>query len=530
MDVNELYSLDQIANWIKSFEPNLKQDPLLIAQRYQRAVIDELVKNYLYRDVSDKKLNLYLLSTKRLQVACGRYGPRGKERYWWPVLHKQFPLITVVTKGSHNKVLNKLGTLTRVKVNFEMNWEAEYIETIRKTALADESAYDWAPVDLESIGAFILKAYNKEHRESAMNIMAIAEQFKSDDKFGLLPMLKRPAESKRMYYGGINLQNCPAVVRHAALGQHHSYDLRSSVYAWQMYMLRAIHQIGKYDKPAGTICTRELINDKNTVRNRLVETLKEMSGSDKFKIDIIKQALTAIGFGARSSNAYYNESGELVTQGIAGIIRNEIARKAFLKHPWVVEFLAEQDAIGKQICDATLAICPEYRTDPVVANNGKLSRKRLLAFLYQQSESRMMRHIISLCEKHAVLLWVHDGFCTRSPINLADINAILSMDYGDGIQLIHTAHGEWHEHKLEPVDENSERAQRHKAELDMWASKGYDVSNIHHANVVQFRPQRQQAGHYNDGVSDYDAGRDPYANSSRGLLNEQQMIRKIYGN
>lgn len=475
MDADKISNLDQIAQFIKLRYPDIRSDPYLIADRYYHAVVKEIVSNYKLRDLMDTKLNLYPISTEKLYTACGRFGSAGKQQYWWPILHKQFPLVEIKVKGSKNKALGKLGLLTKVKVLFEMNWEAEYIETIRDQATAEPDAYDWAPVDLNSIGAFIIEARIKNLRDSAINIMAIAEQFRVNQGQGRLPMLKRPAPSGRMYYGGINLQNTPAVVRHAALGDHHSYDLRSSVYAWQIYMLRLIQNLDKYAVPAGTICTRELINDKQTVRNRLVETLVDTTGSVEHKLNIIKQALTAIGFGARKSNAYYVND-VLQTKGLAGVIYDRGSRDAFCRHPWVVEFIAEQDSIGKQICDAVLELVPEYRTDSVLANNGKLSRKRLLAFLYQQSESRMIQHIMRHVKDAEILLWVHDGFCTRNAINLPNTNAVLNMDYGDGIQLVHTAHNAWRE-ALPVINQSAQRAQRHKEEMDWHLNRKCNANN-----------------------------------------------------
>ena len=470
MDIDQVCNVDLVAQYIQLSYPNLRSDPYLIADRYRRAVVKEIATNYRLRDPMDTKLNLYPISTERLRIACGRFGSRGKEMYWWPILHLQFPLVEVKIKGSKNRSLSKQGTLTKAKVLFEMDWEAEYIETIKDQVGAQPDAYDWAPVDLDSIGAFIIESRVPSYQKSAMNIMAVAEQFKTSEHEGRLPMLRRPAESGRVYYGGINLQNCPSTVRHAALGTHHSYDLRSSVYAWQLWMLRMIQDLGKYDTPAGTLCTRELLTDKYTVRNRLVETLVDTSGSVDHKLNIIKQALTAIGFGARKSNAYY-ENDVLQTKGLAGVIYDKGSRDAFCSHPWVVEFIAEQDSIGKQICDAVLELVPAYRTDPVVANNGKLSRKRLLAFLYQQAESKMIKHVMDHVKDAEILLWVHDGFCTRRAINLQDANAILLMDYGDGIQLVHTSYDKWHE--AQPVvDEVAERARRIQAEMAWHRAQG----------------------------------------------------------
>jgi hypothetical protein len=470
VDIDQVCNIDLVAQYIQLSYPNLRSDPHLIADRYRRAVVKEIAVNYKLRDPMDTKLDLYPVSTEQLNVACGRFGSRGKQVYWWPILHKAFPLVEIKTRGSKNKSLSKQGQLTKVKVLFKMDWEAEYIETIKDQVTAQPDAYDWAPIDLNSIGAFIIESRVPSYQKSAMNIMAVAEQFKTDDAWAKLPMLRRPAESGRVYYGGINLQNCPSTVRHAALGTHHSYDLRSSVYAWQIYMLRMIQDLGKYDTPAGTRCTRELITDKHTVRNRLVETLVDISGSADHKSNIIKQAVTAIGFGARKSNAYY-ENDVLQTKGLAGVIYDKGSREAFCSDPWVVEFIREQDAIGRQICDAVLELEPAYRTDPVVSNNGKLSRKRLLAFLYQQAETKMIRHVMRHVEAAEILLWVHDGFCTRRAINLPDVNAILLMDYGDGIQLVHTAHDQWTE-RQPVVDEHAERAQRIRAEMAWHATQG----------------------------------------------------------
>ena len=463
MDIDQVCNVDLVAQYISLSYPNLRQDPYLIADRYRRAVVNELATNYKLQNPMDLKLNLFPVSTDRLRIACGRFGSRGRQIYWWPILHEQFPLIEIKVRGSKNKSLSKTGSLTKVKVLFKMDWDKMWIDSIESQVKAVNDAYDWAPVDLDSLGAFIMQCRTQSYQKSAMNIMAVAEKFRTDDKWARLPMLRRPADSGRVYYGGINLQNCPAVVRHAALGTHHSYDLRSSVYAWQIWMLRMIQDLGRYATPAGTRCTRELITDKHTVRTRLVETLVDTVGSTEHKLNIIKQAVTAIGFGARKSNAYY-ENDVLQTRGLAGVIYDKGSRDAFCKDPWVQEFIAEQDSIGRQICDAVLELCPEYRTDPVVANNDKLSRKRLLAFLYQQAEARMIKHVMKSCEAAEILLWVHDGFCTRRAINLPNINSRLLMDYGDGIQLVHTAHDRWTE-RLPVVDEHAERAERLRKEM-----------------------------------------------------------------
>ena len=56
-------------------------------------------------------------------------------------------------------------------------------------------------------------------------------------------------------------------------------------------------------------------------------------------------------------------------------------------------------------------------------------------------------------------------------INLQDANAILLMDYGDGIQLVHTPYDRWTE-RLPEVDEHAERAQRLRDEMAWHKAQG----------------------------------------------------------
>jgi hypothetical protein len=213
-----------------------------------------------------------------------------------------------------------------------------------------------------------------------------------------------------------------------------------------------------------------------------------------------------------------------------------------MNHPWVVAFVQEQDYIIDTITNEFLAQDPGWKDDKKAQRNGRYSSKVFISHLYQATEARVMKAIMNHFADCQVLLWVHDGFCTRHRVSVGDAHTIMRLDYHmPDWELEETPHKGWADPALPKFtaeqqriineqQEREERAQRHSAELDMWAARGHDVTGLRNQPRPEFQFKRNTEGHYADGVSDYDAGRDPYATSSRGLLNEQQFIARIYGN
>ena len=542
MTIDDYFDEAQVAQGIEAHLQNnnlwtKRSHPLLIARRYRQAVLEQLGKNYHMRTPMDVKYNHYTVSLKELEVACGRYGSRNKQLPWWPILNKLCPMITIVTTGN-----NLTGQLTKAKTMFEYDWETQWVYTIKDTIEQDPEAdakYEWIDIDLENLGHYMLSAYSPVIQDQAAKIFAIAEQFPTAENWGRLPMLRKPAASGRMYYGGVNLHNTPSAVRHAALGRHFSYDLNTSVFAWQVSMMRTLYGCDRNTAPPHTTYTRELMSDKKRIRAQFTECFRDSYYKPDHVVNLVKQAITAISFGARSSATYINEHNELASEGLAAIIKHKESREAFVNHPWMKEFFKEQDFIVDEIYKATHDL---FENEPAcLSPNRRVNKKKLIAFLYQRAESRAMKDIIDRCQDKGVLLWVHDGFCTRHRIPLADMQFILQQDHCVDWTIEETFHKGYadpdtikvtaeQQRVINEEAERAERAERIRAETAMWASRGVDTSQWRTNNVVPFKPKPAAEGYYNNGVSDYDAGRDPYANTNRGLLSEQQFIERIYGN
>jgi hypothetical protein len=336
--------------------------------------------------------------------------------------------------------------------------------------------YDWIVVDLLSLEQYIEWSHKKTNLKKrltkAESIYEIAEQFRINERYAHLPQHRTRAKSGRCYYTGNNLQHCPSDVRRAALGDHHGYDLRSSVYSWQIVTLRQIDKLDRYARPEGTSYTRELIADKDAVRNRLAALLVDTAPEQR--LPAVKQAITAIGFGARGGNTYYDKFGQLNKQGVAGSIRMVEDCKRFLEDSWVKNFIAEQKLIGRRIVKGYLEKFPDLAELKHLQHNNKVSPKKLLAHAYQSFETEVMESVKTHPDvaNREVLLWVHDCIYTRKSINLADINGYIMLEFGDGIQLEHSHDSAWTKKASTEGDIARERAERHRKEAEWHRNSG----------------------------------------------------------
>ena len=110
--------------------------------------------------------------------------------------------------------------------------------------------------------------------------------------------------------------------------------------------------------------------------------------------EAIKNALTAIGFGARmSGKTWMGGDGTFHGTALSDIIKDPAAREQFLADAWVKNFLAEQRVIEDTILDHAEkedgfdAMCEVVRKS---GPNGKVSRGGKLAFIYQHYETAIM--------------------------------------------------------------------------------------------------------------------------------------------
>jgi len=249
----------------------------------------------------------------------------------------------------------------------------------------------------------------------------------------ILPLVPAPSVFGRMYYKGLSIQNLSKEVRSAVLGDHYQYDMNAAVYAVKLALLNELHggennlqntSIGSY--------TREYLNNKNAIRGQLARKCFEgTSVNPDYAVKQIKAALTAIGFGARTSGGFWTEGGKLKTSSLNEILTSGVVRETFVEDPWVKTFIKEQKEIEKAILEAIKAEEDFEGTKELLkkdgSENGRVSDAMLLAYVFQTWETKLMDTAVEILQHHdiEVKARIHDAFIVGSKIKQSVLDEVL---------------------------------------------------------------------------------------------------------
>jgi hypothetical protein len=225
---------------------------------------------------------------------------QGKRHYVWQTF-QSFPerIFNIVQVGS-----NLTERLSMVEVNYKMEEILLAAGTPEELAVELYKPYNdqiqrddftEVPIDMRSLGNYIRSnlAIDRETKSTqsenldrnlkhAQRIYMLASandnkliQVHSDSAFG------------RRYYRGPNLQNVPKIVRHAALGGCHEYDIESSVFSWKLSWFKSIcrDQQETISRPA----TLEYLDHKQAMRNQLAQAVFDTDA--EWAVKIIKELI-----------------------------------------------------------------------------------------------------------------------------------------------------------------------------------------------------------------------------------------------
>jgi len=248
----------------------------------------------------------------------------------------------------------------------------------------------------------------------------------------LLPMKKNPSHFGRNYYHGINIQSVHRTLRHAILGDCYEYDMRSSVISWKMGFAEHCYQSMKSQNPSDEIfgATLAYLEDKKAFREYVCD---ETFGGDSditsdAQMGIIKQALTALSFGARIyQHGWIDQSGNKFNPAIVSIITNQDARRRFIACDVIQQFQIEQKILDEFIfkifteSDASLLTDPELQT-----KSGRVSKSKVMAYLYQHAETIVMDMVRDELGQRGkeFIANVHDAIFVRTKVSRYDRDMI----------------------------------------------------------------------------------------------------------
>lgn len=399
----------------------------------------------------------FLVSTHALSLEVGQFRFGGKKLYLHSWLEKNgCALIEVITpglKGSDPSTI-KLTKLVTMTDGMDINTLRkkninELDQLLNDPSLTDvdlfyrvfpdfgtmteaqlESAYDLCPVKTRSLKQYMVWLTHRANHITQVERQMMLRQAQvilriANAGDNLLPMKKNPSHFGRNYYHGINIQSVHRTLRHAILGDCYEYDMRSSVLSWKMGFAKHCYQSLKSPKPFDEVfgATLAYFDDKKAFREYVCG---ETFGSDSniaidVQIDIIKQALTALSFGARmNQHGWIDQSGKKFNPAIVSIIKNQDARRRFIACDVIQQFRNEQKILDEFIfkiftrSDASLLNDPELQT-----KSGRVSKSKIMAYLYQHAETIVMDMVRDELGQRGkeVIANVHDAIFVRTKVS-----------------------------------------------------------------------------------------------------------------
>lgn len=425
------WPLEHIVSEMIKFYPSERINHFKIAKTYQKEIKIAVQRGLLLAQHQQLEDGLIPIEWRALRTRCGRFGSRGNETYWFDWFQANFPLLEKITEGYKFGKQGKL-TMAKTTIDLEILIAGQDPAEIFKAYYSNQDPnadIDLCPIDQQSLGNYILanKSIDKrnktldENLKSAQTILLISQ---APQCFGFLPQIVSESDFGRRYYKGINLQTAPKIVRQAALGDCHQYDIEASVFTWKLDFVKSIYEI---KLPA----TLDYLEFKNHHRTRLSEQL--FGSKEKGYVNYIKQAITAIGFGARKTNSVWmGENGKWKKTALGEIIKSPALLDQFLNDSWVKKFLEEQETMNKLIWEEIKDL-PIIKDDANLRNlNNQISKNKAVAKAYQTTERILLDEMTQIAKSSQVLLTCHDGFYTKNKAKLAELRECLKSIFPSG--------------------------------------------------------------------------------------------------
>lgn len=406
------------------------------------------------RNPEQSKLNLFAISLQKLAQQGGKIGPNKIRIHKW-LKDQKLELVQAVTKGSNltgllsEVKLTNLVTMTNtleleeeMTMNIHNKTDQEISAYLTGDGQANQALFDllypdyderWSEefilhqfdpiqVDARSLESYIVwltteaTKITKDKKAAAIRQARIV--LGSSNAFnGWYLQRKKPSDFGRMYYEGVSVQNVNKELRRAMLGNCWEYDIRSSVIAWKMgFAEQYLKSTGlDVDVRRTFPSTLNYLEDKadfmRTVRLYVFDDHDKEAG--EFHIKLLKQAFTAISFGARlASTGWKDGSGHWNNPALVNILKNTQERNRFFNDRSVRAFIKEQNTLDDFLFNEFKTHHPELVKQPcLLTHSGRLSKAKVLAYLYQHGETQVMDIVrtIAAANERKPLANVHDA-------------------------------------------------------------------------------------------------------------------------
>ena len=299
-----------------------------------------------------------------------------------------------------------------------------------------QQVFDVAPVDIASLEAYIAWLHKgatmispgriRTYTEQAEVILSVARH-----TGGWFPQRKKLSAFGRTYYSGLSVQNVNKQLRRAMLGNCWEYDIKSSIVTWKMTFAQEltdkIYPTKEWRKMfrSSLLYLEDRADFMRDVRRAMFVTPTTLPLD--FQEKLIKEAVTAISFGARAKGVgWCSQDGSWTNPALVEIIKNSVQRAAFLNSHEIQQFIREQGMFDNYLADGMKQELPMLYYGPLITRKVMPSKGKAVAYLYQHAEAQLMQTAIDVLSRHGInpIALIHDAFIVRKKLNVSQLDEI----------------------------------------------------------------------------------------------------------
>jgi hypothetical protein len=394
----------------------------------------------------------------------------------------KFVDVDVVVADLLNDTNEQLNLVHKFLLMSKKDFLATYMpilnEDINKGVNLNDSC-DFFPVDSDSLAHYIdwliFRSTEYEPKDKyqiltqALIVLKCATYYN-----GFYPQKRKISDFGRTYYRGVNIQNVNKTLRRAALGDCWQYDANAAVFAYKLSMAKGCHDElksnGGLSLEEKFKCTISLVKDKKYVREMI---RKEVFGDDfplsgDEQIKLVKQAITAIGFGAQLRvKGWMIDEKKKQSTALNKILKNIECRQRFVDSYFIKSLMVEQKILNDYIYKETLILNPHLLTQKKFLNKkNKPIKNKVLSFAYQTGETTVMNEFRSIAAKegYVPIANVHDAVIFKKKLLPEKFNYVRET-----IQYTFGEYWTFEDEELEGFTlDRAEKAKIEQDEIDYW--------------------------------------------------------------
>jgi len=294
-----------------------------------------------------------------------------------------------------------------------------------------DTDYDFCEVDVASVNNYIqhfanllAQNINLNIKDRTVYLQAKRISAAASWKNNIYYQKKKHSDFGRTYYEGLSVQNIRKDLREAMLGDCWEYDMRSSVVAWKLGFAQDYINQNNLTGNIQSIfpqCYQYWIDKSVLINTIRADVFTDGYYDDEKQIGLVKDAMTALNFGARrSAGMYFDQQGNQCRQAIGEIFKDDVERDTFLKSQIIIDFVAEQKKLNDSIINMVKANQPHILNYSFLRDKESVfKRLKLLAYLYQSAETDVMNIVRSYTNANnlTILANVHDAIVLKEQLS-----------------------------------------------------------------------------------------------------------------